>query len=330
MKSNVGVKISLLMLAAILNFSGCNEEHKSTTKINSDGSCERTIRIKADSSYIHSGYFPIPIDKNWSVKWSKVEKDSQKVCTMHKNFKDVNDINNDYGDKNKSGVFIKFEKKFRWFFTYHNYLETYKEYNAFNKTPLQSYLNKEEFSKYLSGDTTKVLKERLDKYLMSNILDYFVDELIISASSLKDPSLPPKLFSEKRNEIHAIVEAEKSNEPKEIINALSKIIKSKSLPKLENDVRRILDNLTKKLEANDIRYSFINEVIMPGIILNTNASAIEGNKVLWNFSAERFHYADLIMTVESRTTNLWAVVITAIACTVIIVLLILPRFRKSL
>jgi hypothetical protein len=332
MKNNIVFKISMLIYIVILNFYGCNEGYKSTTKINSDGSCERTIIVKADSSYIRNGYFPVPIDKSWDPKWERVEKDSQKAFIIHKKFTDVNDINNEFKNKDKVPANIRFEKKFRWFFTYYDYTEIYKEYNLFNKKPLSAFLTGDEYKKYLEGDTTKILNDRIERYLTENIFNYFLDEMITAVEKLKDPALQSKLLEENRETLINLGFSDKYkdlDDAENILALINEVLKSKNIYKLKDDVKRISDDILQKITTSEIRYKFTNEVIMPGIILNTNAVILEGNKVAWNFSSERFHYADFIMTVESRTTNVWTIILSAILSIAIVVLLVLPKFKKT-
>jgi hypothetical protein len=75
--------------------------------------------------------------------------------------------------------------------------------------------------------------------------------------------------------------------------------------------------------------SYINEVEMPGIILNTNASSVEGNKVSWKLSDEKFLYNDYMMTVESRVANPWVTYITGGVLIALVALLMVPRLRRK-
>ena len=68
---------------------------------------------------------------------------------------------------------------------------------------------------------------------------------------------------------------------------------------------------------------------MPGIILNTNAKTVEGNKVIWEFDENRFCYEDFNMTVQSRVVNVWAFVVSGVIVLVVIILLLLPKFKKK-
>jgi len=330
MKIKYGLWIYSIISIASLILSGCGEEYKSTTKINSDGSCERIIIVKADSSYIQSSTFHIPTDKSWDPQFKLLEKDTQKVFVIHKMFNDVNKINDEYKNKNNVGVEIKFDKKFRWFFTYFDYKETYKAYNPFNIIPLSSYLTKEEFAQYEKGDTSKTLKQRLDKYFEKNVFEYFFNQLIEAVQKLNDSSLPVNLFTSNKQAIYDKLFMEKeANTPKEITQRISSIIKSKSVSKLEPEIEKIMNEIMEKLQASDVKYAFTNEIIMPGIILNTNSATVEGNKVSWKFGADRFHYTDYSMNVESRISNVWTILVTCGVVVVIIALLLLPRIRKN-
>lgn len=328
MKIKFGIWIYSMIILALISFGGCNESYKSTTKINNDGSCEKIITVRADSSYIFSSFFPIPTDKSWDPQFKILEKDTQKVFVVHKTFDDVNKINDEYKNKDKAGVEVKFEKKFRWFFTYFSYQETYKAYSPFNKIPLSSYLTKKEFARYEKGDTSKTLKKRLDEYFIENVFECFYDQLIKVVQKLNDSSLPVSLIESNKRAIHDKVLAESDGEDK-IIRDLSQILKSKSFSKIEPDVKKIMKDITEKMQNADVKFDFTNDIVMPGIILNTNAETVEANKASWKFGADRFNYLDYTMNVESRTTNVWSIVVTGGIMIVIIILPVVPRFRKD-
>lgn len=328
MKSKMIFKLCVVLISILAGFSGCKEEYKSTTKINSDGSCERIITIKADSFYIYNNPFPIPVDKSWDPQFKRIEKDTQKVFVVHKQFDDVNKINGELNKKDKIGVEIKFEKKFRWFYSYLVYKETYKAYSPFRKIPLAEFLTKNEFQKYANGDTTKAMKERIDKYFMENIFEYFYENLISAVSKLNDSALPTSLIASNKQILRDTLMAGKG-ETKSIMNQLSKILKSKLVWKLESDVTRIMNEINTKMSEADVKFDYTNEIIMPGLILSTNSTEVEGSRASWKFGADRFQFIDYVMVVESRVANVWAIIVTAILTVGIILLLLLPRFRKT-
>jgi hypothetical protein len=58
--------------------------------------------------------------------------------------------------------------------------------------------------------------------------------------------------------------------------------------------------------------TYKNRVLMPGMIIRTNATATNGNLVTWNFKIETFYATDYTMFVESRVVNKIAVVVSAL------------------
>ena len=325
---NTKTTFPIMTIIALFLFTGysCNHEQRTTTKINSDGSCERTIFVKSDSDTSLS--FPVPTDKTWD---SRIEKDSskEKVYIAKKRFDDVNQMNDDYRKAGKVSVDIKFQKKFRWFYTYFNYQEIYKSYFPFDRIPLKSFLTGEEYLHYEKGDTSKALKEKLDEFLLKNIAEEFYGQLVDTVENLRDPLLPVSAFQSRKTEFIDCCIAIFKN-PKNDIEYLEKVLGLKLRGKLEHQIDGIKKLINKKVDfIMNAGGNYVNEVEMPGIILNTNASSVEGNKVSWKLSDEKFLYNDYTMTVESRVANPWVTYITGGLLIVFVVFLMLPRLRRE-
>ena len=326
MNKKIAYPFTLAITFVMLTASDCNHEQRTTTKINNDGSCERTVFVKNVSDT--SSSFPVPTDKSWE---SHIERDSSKeeIYVASKKFNDVNQMNNEYRRTGKVGIDIKYEKKFRWFYTYFNYQETYKSYSPFKKISLDSFLTKEEYAQYEKGDTSKALKERLDEFGMRNIFEEFYGKLIDSVKSLNDPLLPVSVFLAKKDDFFN-KRVDFFKDKKDDIEDQEKILGLKFRDKLERQIDGIKKSLIPKFEfMNGVDGKYINEVVMPGIILNTNANTIEGNKVSWKFDDKKFCATDYTMTVESRIANPWATYVTGGVLIVIVALLMLPRLRRK-
>jgi hypothetical protein len=312
-----------MILMVLLVASGCRKDKKITTTIHSDGSCLRTVLVNPVSDT--SSSFPIPTDKSWEVR---LEGDTEKVYVARKRFDNVNQMNNEYRRPDKVGIDLKFKKKFRWFFTYFSYQETYKPCFLIQRIPIQSFLTKEEYARYETGDTSKALKARLDDFLMANIIEEFYCELIDSVERLHDPSIPVSVFIAKKKELDF---HDAGDKPKEIVKYLEKTLGLTLSGKLDKQI----DGIVKSIEDVKMKFlldaggNYANEVEMPGIILSTNANAVEGNKAVWNFNEDRFTFLSYTMTVESRSANLWTTYVTGGVLIVIIVLLLLPRLRSK-
>jgi hypothetical protein len=311
-----------IIVLVLLTASGCKKDKKTTTKINSDGSCVRTVVVNPVSDT--SSSFPVPIDKSWETR---LEGDTEKVYIASKRFDDVNQMNNEYKKTEKVGIDLKFEKKFRWFFTYFNYQETYKPCFQIQRIPIRTFLTKEEYVQYENGDTSKALKKRMDEFLTANIFEEFYRQLIDSVESLHDPSLPVSIFVAKKQDIDF---DKMEHDTKDIVAYLERVLGLKLQDKLE----RQIDGVTKSIDAKvqfmiNAGGDYINEVVMPGIVLNTNANTVEGNKVVWHFNEDKFTFISYTMNVESRIANLWATYATGGILIVLVGLLMLPRLKRK-
>jgi len=311
-----------LIVLLLLSASGCKKEKKTTTKINSDGSCTRTVVVNPASDTVST--FPVPTDNSWETR---LEGDTEKVYVATKRFDDVSQLNNEYERADKVGVDIQFEKKFRWFFTYCSFQETYKPCFLIQRIQLRDFLTQEEFARYEKGDTSKSLKEKVDQFVMTNIYEEFYKQLIDSVEQLHDPSLPMSVFIAKKKDIdfHDI-----GDKPKEVVEYLEKILGLK----LSGKLGRQIDGIMKSVEAKvqfmlDAGGDYVNEVEMPGIVLNTNANTVEGNNVVWHFNEDKFALLGYTMNVESRIANTWAVVVTGGVLLVIVGLLLFPQVRRK-
>ncbi|MBU4445439.1 MAG: hypothetical protein L6422_00755 [Candidatus Marinimicrobia bacterium] len=67
---------------------------------------------------------------------------------------------------------------------------------------------------------------------------------------------------------------------------------------------------------------------MPGLLIDTNAETVEGNKVVWEVGTGKFFLRDFEMWAESRIVNRWAIPVTAVILLVICGGLVIAVFRR--
>ncbi|MDP2037572.1 MAG: hypothetical protein Q8L04_09340 [Ignavibacteria bacterium] len=318
------INIAVLLLIS----AGC-KEYTTKTKINSDGSCERIVIVEGDTSNIAGLPFPIPIDKSWKIEKKKSEKDSTKVAySAEKRFTDVNDLNAEYKDQSKIGVKINFEKKFRWFYTYYEYEETYKSYFPFKLIPLKEYLTKEEYQEFLDGDTTKTFKDKLDEYAGRNYVEYFLSEFLKACKKHNITDVSQASIVANKQLILEQIDKQGEDIDK-LIQFLEKTLRSKSLKVVKPEIELLIEDIEKKMEwAGSADGTYTNQVSLPGVILSTNSKSVKGNTVEWKVDSWRFQFEDLAMRVESRSANVSMFVVTGVVFVLALILLLLPKFKK--
>jgi hypothetical protein len=309
----------------LLLASACND-YTITTKINADGTCERIIRIDSYSGNSNPETLPFYVDKTWNSRIEKQGKDTtQKTIIYSKTFASVDQLDKELVKASKIKSSATLEKKFRWFYTYFYYTEIYKKTNPFKQLPLDKFFSAGEIDSLNTGLLSKGLSKKVDDVFGKCILEEFTDSVSSAAKKYS-------IYDE--NKIRLLREAIQSDEPYNsdmLLNDLEKIYGSKSVRVMKPDIDRIFKNIETKIEnyinpSTDI--SFTANIIMPGLILNTNAGSVEGNKLTWKPGSENYIFTDYKLTAESRVVNTWAVLITGLLVVLLILVLLIPIFRK--
>ncbi|MFH1195189.1 MAG: hypothetical protein V1720_05725 [bacterium] len=325
MKSKILTR--LLLAGTVFILFSCKEYHI-TTKINEDGSCERIIIIKSDSQSGEDYDSMFPFDKSWKKTTSQNPDDSLKyVETYSKKFDSVEDLNRWLKKNSLLKTEASLEKKFRWFYTYYTYTETYKKTNPFKQLPFEDYLSKEEIEKLYAGDINEDLSKKLDRYGAACMLNELFDSLAVEMKNFSE--LNPELLKQNEEEISNVLSSG-GDELQAFMEELESIYKTKTIWELKDEIVRIKTAIENKAEALwKIQSSFSNDIIMPGLLLETNAKNINGNKLTWKFEAVHFTYVDYKMTAQSRAANDWAMILTAVLVVLFIMAIIYAAFKRK-
>jgi hypothetical protein len=159
---------AILVFLLSFSVSSCLE-YQFSTRINPDGSCERTMIVRGDSSNLMNGIIPVPTDSVWKISIGKVQGESRKFeLTAVGKFKSIEELNKYFYKSPDSmpTVSIKAElkKKFRWFYTYLDYHETYYAFTPYRKVPIGKFLKEDEI-KILFAENDKIIYSPKDDIL---------------------------------------------------------------------------------------------------------------------------------------------------------------------
>jgi hypothetical protein len=357
-------------------------EYTFTTKVNADGSCERVLLVKGDSSELDNGTIKLPNDTNWQWVFVKGIKDSiNDSYTGTAKFKKVSDLNRYFllPEDSLPGVSIKVEckRKFRWFYTYIVYTETYQKLLQLNRVPISGYLTREEADLVMSEESDliyfpeqdllrlkkdstetnvlshedslkmnkklKLLEGKLNTWLLTSIFEEIYAVFLEKASLSTDHENLVASLQDEKDTIKAWWVANKFE--------LDNFLKDKNLRywsdsllnltgkyvplvtenrQLLNDTARINRIEEKVMEAWGLTDdSYNNNVLMPGLIMKTNATSLSGNMVSWKPEAENFFLYDYVMEVESRIINRWVFWLTGILILGFAAILLVGSWRKA-
>jgi hypothetical protein len=376
---HVGSFVLLVILA-----SGCLE-YTVTTRVLPDGSIERTIVVKGDSSEILKGSLPVPVDSTWNISGAyeyKSEGDSsgekQYVYRASKVFRNSAELNKELNPVSEEGGRIKrevkVEKKFRWFNTFYKYAETYKQTFPFHRKPVDEFLNDEELEIVFADDKDLYYSRESDAVIVIK------DTLVRPALSVKDSARMKELKEAIEHKLYRWASANVYEEFFDVLkDALDKsgIIKPAEAEKTRDslfarfntcfvDLDSFLTmqddkngmyllqlasqyyhiDTTKLHQANPIGFdsinkklenifpvvngdSYVNLTIMPGIIISSNSTEINGNTASWDIVPDRFYAKDYTLLIESKKINKGLAIVSGVFVVFLLIGLVAGMLRKK-
>jgi hypothetical protein len=323
------IRFGCLLLLMIVS-GGCNNSYTVKTKIHPDGSFDRTIVCEGDSLGIFKIALPFVFKNGWVISTEKKnDKTNKFITTATKKYPSADDLQAEWAagrDSTKLNITSRIDKRFRWFYTYYDYQEIIPAFGLFKQvTPFDSAFTPAEIERLNAGKDS-LLKNRLDTYWARNVIAEYIDSLASRSQRLHDPVFAPAQWQEKRAKLADSLLDKLTGKPDNMIAWIEKAFQTPSAEKL----RGIIDTTEQEITAkavieNDLDVSFKNEVVMPGILITSNSVNVEGSKLMWEARPHRF--ISVVMTAESRTINLWAVIVSAVVCLVLLAGLLLPMIR---
>lgn len=150
-------RLLTVYVCAMLLLTACDNPMVFHTKVNEDGSLDRTLVLdKTDSMNVRPerNIFGIGEEKGWAVKItqpsdSAVKSDKNKIrIEFRKHFVDADAMNAelDLSTDTLFRVNARFEKNFRWFYTYIRYSETIRPVQRFKMVDPNDFFNQEDES----------------------------------------------------------------------------------------------------------------------------------------------------------------------------------------
>ncbi len=316
-----------------------------TTHVNTDGSILRTVVIKGDSSEIYGGKIPLSLDSTWK---RTIEKKDRKNVTLTATrlFEGTEEMNSSLkGTEGKTlGARVELQRRFQWFFTTFRYSETWPNFNPFRAIPITDYIspaeldywirhemNKEPYSSKGDSLAMEDAGKRFEKWDDENMFADYFDAFLEGVRKLNDPSLTPAYVTGLKDKLFEQSEKYFRTKNMDTLTVIfGRVLKSRNVKKaialnMEafqrlNEKRAFLEEIT----AN----TYLNNVVMPGLITGTNAPTLEGNKASWKDYVKFAYFEDVDMWVESRVINWWAIILTGVVIVALVVLFLAAILRR--
>lgn len=215
---------------------------------------------------------------------------------------------------------IKIYKKFRWFFTEYLYKETYPSYNPFRKIPVSKYLTDQEIAIYtgekqqLYAKKDSAQQEKEMKLIENKVMDWlghsiYEEFFSITLSNLHAVNINKtdsiKLLAAK-DTIYGLLKNSEDMSPGHFVDACCNYLKTDVFRKLLIPNSKPSDDFRKYDKVLDIfSDDFHFSLLMPGIVIYTNADVISSDTMLWKLTAYKFFFHEYRIVVRSRVTNYW-------------------------
>ena len=320
-------------VALAFGLSGCLEdEYKVTTAVSTDGTCERVITVEREKKSLPDGAFPVPADSTWQCQWTlakKVDSTSKKaenVYTARKRFADFDALAREYPvrhDSTRFSISVNVQKRFRWFYSYYDYSETYARFDPLH-APVQpsAVFTEDELRQFMSSEVPdSTLERKFSRWEQQNMMEWAFGRLVDAVRRRNDPGLPVSLFEQNKERLIILLGDDSPKGSKHQDFADKTLSDVAGLLHLSTDAVRFLvpeldsvgSQVLKRMEITDrAKGSYTNSVVMPGVIIATNAGEVRGTTVVWRFTHEHLALMDYPMSAESRVVNLWAIILTAV------------------
>lgn len=321
---------NLAVLTIVIGLMSCEHKVSVQSIVHEDGSVDRTIQLTGIDSVtaFHNNMFDITRQKGWDVEAETLPAEDNKIKTKYavtykKHFPNVEEMNREMNPDLKDSVFCirsGFQKKFRWFYTYTSYSDTYVSLNRFKEPSQDDYFTPEDFLfiERLPAEGKPISKADsfyLDK-LNERIMDYYGMQAILEEQfkSLTDILLENKVnptwidsLQIQKHEFFKSFLQDKDEIPDDHMLDMLTIITD---PVPNDIIRKEFLLATKKQEAKlnflsgAITGKYTHGITLPGKVYNSNADSVSGNNAYWTPPVIRFMLKDYTMTAQSRELNL--------------------------
>ena len=313
-----------LVVVGLLFLMSCEHTVTMETQVHPDGVLDKSITLTGDSSLATHNFLGISATKGWTVAYQHDSSDQDKVKVQFKRqFNSAEAFNHAFGNPSDTTFRMtsNFDKKFRWFYTYYLYSETFQAINRLT-LPISDYFVPEdfEFIDRLSPEghsLTKADSLYLDR-LHEKIFDIYGTRAIFEKYCAGIESLLEKKL------VATWIDTLRSYKEKLYVdfvndeNADSTFYrKFSAIPGFPVNPSE-LEQLWTEFEHETDFYSvatnaeYVNIITMPGSLVQTNADSVNQNTGYWKPRSTRFLLKDYVMTAESRQMNGWAWIVTGV------------------
>ena len=373
---------SLLAMAGLL--ASCSEQDiQMRTTIQRDGSCWREVSFTADSATLvghpdaETQLLLVLSDSVWVKTWG-IKGDTARHAypmtvrqygKLHTSLptNNVADTLSIFAERGFSSVEemaaapivlsagmpllpqASLTKRFRWFYTYYTYEETYLHQTQLLYYPLDKFLNDDEASYWFTGEpdlmqgyspiekkeTYDMLEEQCDRWLVANYVAAAYDAVEFKGTgemcdSLYDLSLDESAYRANRDSLVSYALDHQFSLGDDIDSLfISYFGDGVSVPAFASStIERKLDTCMNAIvELMSLKMDYW--LVLPGKIVDAGTGILDEGAVRYRLTGNRLIPHDYTITATSRAVNVWAFVVTILVILLAVVTLFLSPRRRT-
>jgi hypothetical protein len=285
--------------------------------------------------------------KNYPASHVTIEKGVEYAwfATARKEYASVQDLADnfayDHSDWRSLKPVVELKTKFRWFYTYYHFNETYPAFDPFKIVPITEYLSREEVTTlygenqnlykgnngFENSNMLKDLEKRADQWLNRNFFEEVFALYLKHYSLFKDVPVDSATFALSKDSLLNYYEKKDTVDFfKEDFNlVLDRYFKTDAFTKAKTDET---DKLFEEEFPKFMKYSGVEvnyRMSLPGKIIETNAPFLSNDTLSWKITDYRFYFNDYAITAVSRRPNIWAFAMTGLIIVMAVIGLLIKR-----
>ncbi|MCU4155084.1 hypothetical protein J1N10_03800 [Carboxylicivirga sp. A043] len=341
------MKANWMLLILLFILSACGDlTYRYYTRINADGTVFKRITAEGDSSSVYGQPFSFDINEGWNLKYDKkIDKengDTLFLAIAEKTFESIEAVNFALHLKNdsasKDNVHAELTSRFAWFFTFHEYTETYLQRFPFHHYSIDDYLSNEEYAYFFLDDTscvetmskeeTKVFDQKGElkfwKYMSASLGAEYIRLLDEYASvngqdrlDRADSLFIMQVFESSIDDGPELEEICLLMDQRLGVEWVSEAFCNEYFARFEKQIE------DEVLFMNETDY--FADVEVPGWIYSTNATSINNRIAKWHFKRGSFAYKDFVLSLRYRTINYWAFIVVGVLVIILVSSFLLKR-----
>jgi hypothetical protein len=320
-------QLTLLFIVLLTMLGSSCKTVNIKTILGSDASIVRQISVSGDSSGADETAYPFPQNGSWLMSRKRDDNDSTKYTYLiSNNFSNIDELNAelDYrADSIKINAISQMDKKFRWFYTYYHYEESFFSFFPFRDLPLKNYVHEDELELYSSGVDSIDIEDKLEQYAQDNFSHVYLTIILDILTKQGATDINAEQWDQCKLSVLSMISDwsfESDELTMEILAACDSILQpAKPLVSMQQDFADIDSTVNEYLALLEklIGEDYQAQIVMPGRIYDTNANnSLTRRTAVWQFESEKFHFVDYTMWVDSRRLN---IVPTAISLLILFV-----------